>query len=173
MDPFEKIASIPAGKAALKKLIEGFRASTPFGAAKNLGMDVLYGRKASSGPFAGKRVSPVKGIKGLTPIHKGEYEAIKNGKPKGTVHSIKTPEGDQYFKRRYERGGVTGFAKRRPFVAAGIGAAGLLLASSGSARDAASGMLPQVPPNTISPMVEQNAGQPVSTESPLNRNVWG
>lgn len=147
--------------------------SLPVKGAKNMGATLLFGRKQTLGPMAGVRGTPVRGAKGLIPIDRREYKAIKAGLVKGEVLKVRSGLTNAYFKRAYRQGGLVGFAKRRPFVAGAIGLGGLLLASKPELRGMAGGMLPEVPANDVSPEVESTFSQPVSQGSALNKGTWG
>jgi hypothetical protein len=135
---------------------------------------LLYGRKQMFGPMAGKRLQPVKGAKGLVPISKKQYDAVKAGLVKGDVIKVKSgPFSRAYFKRAYERGGLVGFAKKKPLIAGGLGLGALLLAGRPDMRGLAAGMIPEMPANEVSPDVESTFSEPVSQGSALNKSTWG
>lgn len=148
--------------------------AAPVKGVQNLGGALLFGRKQMFGPMAGKRLSPVKGAKGVIPISKKEYNAVKAGLAKGDVFKVKSgPFSSAYFKRAYQRGGLVGFAKKNPIMAGGLGLGALLLATRPDLRGVASGFLPQLPENEVSPEVESTFSEPVSQGSALNKSTWG
>lgn len=148
--------------------------AAPVRAVKNVGGSLLYGRKQMFGPMAGKRLRPVKGSKGVIPISKKEYNAVKAGLARGDVFKVKSgPFSNAYFRRAYERGGLVGFAKKRPLIAGGLGLGALLLASRPDMRGLAAGMIPEMPANEVSPEVESTFSEPVSQGSALNKSTWG
>lgn len=147
--------------------------AAPVKGVKNLGASILFGRKQMFGPMAGKRVVPVSGSKGLIPIDKREYNAIRAGLAKGDAFKVRAGMSNAYFKRAYQKGGLVGFAKRRPLLAGALGLGGLLLASKPELRGVASEMVPTLPENEVSPEVESTFSQPVSQGSALNKSTWG
>jgi len=153
-------------------------AAIPTRGAKNILEGMLFGPKSMKpGPTFGKRFSAVNEPgKRYAEISKAEYDAIKGGEKSGKAFSAKSgPLGKAYFKQRYIPGGMVGFAKRHPLMAAGGGALAYYLATNPGARQAAGGMASGMTPQLRSEptaAVQKEWAQP-SYQNPLASDVWG
>lgn len=135
---------------------------------------LLHGPKLISGPMAGKRLRAVKGPGEFSHVTPEVWDAWKRGDIK--MDGVKVPAGwgrNHYFKRNYERGGLVGAVKKHPYKAGGITLAAALLATQPGLRPLATGLLPEVPENGVSPAIQQEFSKEVSGQSPLTRRAWG
>lgn len=148
--------------------------AAPVRAVEHLGGGLLHGPKLISGPMAGRRMHPIRGPGEFTSVSKEMYDAWKKGEVKGDF--VRVPSGwgrHHHFQRNYERGGLVGAIKKHPYRAGAVGLGAALLVARPGLRPLATGMLPEVPENGVSPDVQSTFSQEVGGANPLTKSTWG
>ena len=149
----------------------------PFRGVGEAAASALLGSKATSGPFKGKRVVPIKGGPGvgLEEITPSKYTQYMTGTHKGKAYAGVIGDKAVFYRRKFSRGGLVGLAQRNPGSAAAVAGLAYLLGTNSAARGAASMMSP-VPAGELNPASREAleyAQYQGSGTNPLTKDTWG
>ena len=149
----------------------------PFRGVGDAIASTLLGRKATSGPFKGKRVVPVRGGPGvgLDEITPSKYTEYRTGARKGKGYAGVIGDKAVFYRRRYSRGGLVGLAQRNPGKAAALAGLAYLMGTNSTARSVGSAMvpLPEGEMNPASKRALEYAQYQPSGVNPLTKETWG
>lgn len=153
----------------------------PFNAVGGMGGHALFGPKARFGPMKGHRLSPVSGGpgQGLDTVSEEIYNAIRTKKIPGQALRGTVEGKPIFYARKFAPGGLVGFAKGHPLMAAGLGALGYYLLKHPDKRSGTYGMarafvpVPELPDRSIDPSTVQTFSTVPSAENPLTQQTWG
>ena len=155
-------------------------AGSVLGGTANWIGDGLLGEKAKTGPFAGRRLHPMKGgleQGALQAISPKDARAIQSGKTLGEVVEGTVGAKKQFFKRKFRPQGLAGWALKNKGKA-GLAALLAYAMTSKGGRDTATGivqgMTPRGPTGPTKD-VEREWGMDKSSpqQSVLQRDTWG
>tara|TARA_B100000131_G_scaffold166520_1_gene160986 strand:- start:8927 stop:9601 length:675 start_codon:yes stop_codon:yes gene_type:complete len=138
----------------------------------------LLGKKATSGPQAGKRLHAVPGGlgEGIKQISKAEYDAVKAGKKAGEVMTGKVGKETAYFGRKFRPKGLAGLVMKHPGKSGLAALAAYWLLKDKGSRQAAGQVASQIAPKPqrgLTADAQKEWAKELNYSNPLAEKAWG